>query len=275
VSRVRLACFSSCLAASLAAAQTPAPSTSGVRSDHSADELQAALRAFEAFDSASARRQLTSLLQHGPSARIAATAHVYLGLIALNDLDQAGAEREFQAALRADVLVELPHNQSPKAELLFSRARQEMLTQTPAPNEPSAAAVAPSPASPPEAGPAAVPAVKEPWTEPAASAPPRTPSRAPAYVVAAAALASLGVGIIYGALQQSALSAGKAAPKGADAQADASTWSTDGTVADVCFGVAALAAGTSVWLFIAESPSSDGRTTASSAQTAVGFGGRF
>lgn len=107
------------------------------------DELREALRAIDAFDFVRGKALLLDLVARSPPEKVAGTAHLHLGILALNDLDSALATREFTAALRADVLCELPANQSPKAQLLFARVRRELLSQ-PTSSPPAEAAAAPT-----------------------------------------------------------------------------------------------------------------------------------
>ncbi len=160
--------------------------------------LQAAVRLFEGFKDDQAAAALRTLLARSPPASVAAKAHVYLGLIALNAGDADSAKSEFAAALRADVLVDLPPGQSPKARLAFGQVRSALVAQ----GEASA-----TPTKPPEAADstALIPAFD---TAPAAATAPAagveqaapSGSHVAAYVLGAATLVLAGVAI-YGGVE--------------------------------------------------------------------------
>jgi hypothetical protein len=189
-------------------------------------ELARAVQLFESFKDQTAAMLLRDVLLRAPAASIAAKAHVYLGLIALNATDAEEAEAEFRKAIAAYVLVELPPNPSPKAQVLFTEARRELAAAAPLPE-----VARPSPASPP-------PVVVERPSAPA----PASPSPLPAYVVGGGGIAALAVGGVFGYLQQSAASEVQRDAALSAALADGQPYARDGITADVlyCAGGAAL-----------------------------------
>lgn len=89
--------------------------------------LRDAVQLFESFKDERAAAALRALLSQSPPASIAATAHIYLALIALNAGDAEAAKGEFAKAVRTDVLVELPPDQSPKARFAFGQVRSDLV----------------------------------------------------------------------------------------------------------------------------------------------------
>ncbi|MHB8417260.1 MAG: tetratricopeptide repeat protein [Myxococcales bacterium] len=89
-------------------------------------ELATAIQLFESFDDERAAAALHRLVERHPPSALAARAHVYLALIALNDVRPDAAHEEFKRALRTDPLIELPLGSSPKARLAFSEAQHDL-----------------------------------------------------------------------------------------------------------------------------------------------------
>jgi len=207
--------------------------------------MQQALRFHESFDDGRAVALLHELLHHGPPVDIAAKAHLYLGIIALDALRVADAREEFEQAIGIDPTLEPPLTSSPKVGALYRDVRRklatgpEMRSRAAEPAPPSALPPALSPMPPPE------------LTEP----PPEPPSHLPAYVVGGVGLACLATGIVLGVVSNSEASQATSPGPGeyaTVAEAAAQTASSERVAADVLFGVALVAGVTSVVLFFTE-----------------------
>src|SRR5450631_1727230 len=85
-----------------------------------------AIQLFDNFDDAGAAAAFREILAANPPTRIAAKAHLYLGLLAFNGHDPDLAQQEFQKAVHADSSVELPEG-SPKARIALEEARSAVL----------------------------------------------------------------------------------------------------------------------------------------------------
>ncbi|MHB8417236.1 MAG: tetratricopeptide repeat protein [Myxococcales bacterium] len=88
--------------------------------------LARAVAYFNDFDDARAQAELRRLLQHPQPRAVAAKAHLYLGLIAMNRFDTDAALAEFKQALMIDPGIDLVIEASPKARLAFQEARHEL-----------------------------------------------------------------------------------------------------------------------------------------------------
>jgi hypothetical protein len=145
---------------------------------------------YQIHDADGAESELRALLTHKLSARVAATAHVYLGMLALEARsDTEGARAEMLRALKLDPNVSMPLSASPEVQQLFARVHDEHPgTGTPhGPNSPL----------PPEAMTEPAPAAAVAQTKPA-------PSHGPwPWVLGAAALVAVGVSV-WGFLQVAA-----------------------------------------------------------------------
>jgi hypothetical protein len=110
--------------------------------------LDDAVHLFESFEDSRAAAELTSLLRHSLPGEIAAKAHLYLGLIALNASKPDEVKAEFRHALEANPGIELPRDASPKARLAFGEVRHALMAEFEAggarANEPFTAAPAAS-----------------------------------------------------------------------------------------------------------------------------------
>lgn len=200
--------------------------------------LDDAVHLFQSFEDAKAAVALRELLRRSPPQAIAAKAHIYLGMIALNASDEPGAKAEFEKAVATSVLVDMPPGQSPKAQILFAEARRSV-------------AAAPLPAPSQGAPPAAE------GTPPAALTVAETPapSHVPAYVVGGIGIAALAAGGIFGYLQQQAQSSAVNDPGAAAARNAGQPYAQDGITADVLFGVGGVALVTAIVLFFTEGSS--------------------
>ncbi len=92
--------------------------------------LQRAIALFQSFEDEKAARLLREVLARSPSGALAAKAHTYLGLIALNAIDPDLARLEFRLAIQANPAAELPLDASPKAHLAFDQARNALARRT-------------------------------------------------------------------------------------------------------------------------------------------------
>lgn len=88
--------------------------------------LAHAIGLYQDFQDARAVRAFRAILAGTPTRAVAAKAHLYLGLIAVNQLDAERAIREFKQALVNDPTVEVGPGTSPKARLTFEEARHEL-----------------------------------------------------------------------------------------------------------------------------------------------------
>jgi hypothetical protein len=96
--------------------------------------LSHAIALYESFEDVKATRVFRAILEGQPSRAVAAQAHLYLGLIAVNQLDVERAIREFKLGLTDDPTLDVGRGTSPKARLTFQEARRELerqLSQTP------------------------------------------------------------------------------------------------------------------------------------------------
>ncbi|HUB09254.1 MAG TPA: hypothetical protein VMB50_19780 [Myxococcales bacterium] len=117
--------------------------------------LARAVAYFNDFDDAHARTELEALLRHPQPRLVAAKAHLYLGLIAMNHVDVDTSLQEFRRALEIDPALEMVLEASPKARLTFEEARREVTSVlesgafgAPASGSVPAAAVEAAPAPP-------------------------------------------------------------------------------------------------------------------------------
>lgn len=204
--------------APLAALAAPSPS------------LTEAIEQFKHLEDQRAAKLLTEFLTEQRSTAEAGLAHVYLGLIRLNALDDEGCQREFKTALALDATLELPPKVSPKAKPIFAQLKKEVAPAA----SPALAVVAPPmvmlEGSPPSAG----------------------SSHIPAYATGIGAVVVAGVGIVLGVLSNSDYSAALATSDLGNSNSLASRSGTEGLGADVCFAVAGVAAVTAVVLYFVE-----------------------
>ncbi len=207
--------------------------------------MQQALRFHDKFDDDRAVALLRELLHHGPPVDIAAKAHMYLGIIALDALRVAEAREEFEQAIGIDPTLEPPVlASSPKVSALYRDVRRKLAASGPETRS-TAVEAAPRPALSP------MPPLE--LTEP----PPESPSHLPAYVVGSVGLACLATGIVLGVVSNSEASLATSPSPGeyaTAAEAAAQTASSERVAADVLFGVALVAGVTSVVLFFTEKP---------------------
>ena len=162
--------------------------------------LGQAILLFENFEDAKAEAIFRALLRHAPSRAVAGKAHLYLGLIAMNELDSDRAMEEFKAALLVEPALDFVRGGSPKARLAFEEARHALEGQlrSSEPETPPRPALAAPPATvAPEA------AVSPPVQTQAAVAVPRS-SHALAIALGAVGLVAAGVGI-YGGIRRARL----------------------------------------------------------------------
>jgi cell division septation protein DedD len=173
--------------------------------------LARAIRLYESFEDVESARAFRAILASSPTRAVAAQAHLYLGLIAVNHLDAERAIREFKQGLVNDPTLDVGPDVSPKARLTFDEARHELERQLSLPTRGTDAVVAaPAPTTPtvtPTVTPAAPPpgpssrtisaATVEPASEPSeqAASPPTSRWHSPAL-----ALVLGGVGLVAGAL---------------------------------------------------------------------------
>ncbi len=201
--------------------------------------LQDAIRRFESFDDKGAAAELRALLRRSPPAAVAAKAHIYLGLIALNATDLENAKAEFEKAVRTDVLLDLPPGLSPKAQILFAEARRGLASGT---------------FGAPPGGLKVSPQAQQ--TEPGAFASTTSeqasPSRLPAYLVGGSGVLVLAAGGLFAFLQQQVKSSVISDTTGADALRDGQPYAQDGIAADVLFGVGGAALVTAIILYATE-----------------------
>ncbi|HUB06165.1 MAG TPA: hypothetical protein VMB50_04150 [Myxococcales bacterium] len=113
--------------------------------------LGRAVAYFNDFDDAHCQAELTALLRHPQPRLVAAKAHLYLALIAMNRADPDGALAEFKKALLIDPAIDVGLEASPKARLAFQEARHELEGQLAG----SDVGVARNPPGPTEGAPAA------------------------------------------------------------------------------------------------------------------------
>jgi len=220
-------------------------------------EFARAVGLFESFQDAQATALLRDVLYRAPGSPVAAKAHVYLGLIALNATDAERAKTEFQKAIATDVLVDLPPAQSPKAQVLFAQARRDLAAAPIA--APGAPPMPPQSAAPPAAAPAVL-AVAPPAVS---SRPEAGPSHAAAWATGGAGLGALAVGGLFGYLQLSAANAEKSDGDLTSALHDGQPYAQDGIVADVLYATGGAAIVAAIVLYFVERPSARSRKDAS------------
>ncbi len=236
--------------------------------------FEGAVKLFQSFQDDQAATAFRALLGRSPPASIAAKAHLYLGLIALNAFDSTTAKAEFVKAVATEVLVDLPPGQSPKAQILFAEARRDVAS---GPSVPSA--FSPTPFGAPPAAPAGALT-----TEPAASH--GNGATVAAWVTGGVALAALGTGVAFGVIQNSAKgqlpNAGNSNPVTDAGQATSlgQSIATDGLIADVLYGVGGALGVASLILFLVPSGSSGEASSTASLSVSVGpaavqVGGRW
>lgn len=90
-------------------------------------QLQAAIAATNDLDDERARALFNELLAANPPDRIAAQAHLYLGVIDYNALDKVHGDGELSRALELDPTLETPPKTSPKIALAFEEARRKLV----------------------------------------------------------------------------------------------------------------------------------------------------
>jgi hypothetical protein len=218
--------------------------------------LDRAVRLLQDFEDEKAAEVLRALLTRSPPAMVAAKAHVYLGIIALDATTAEGAKAEFEKAVRTDVLVDLPLGQSPKVQILFAEARRAVAAGPVASTSMAAPPVGPLPA-------AQVTATAE------------SPSHLPAYVVGGIGVAALAVGGIFGFLQQQAASNARSDGILAAALNDGQPYAQDGIAADVLFGVGGVALVTAIILFVTEGSSQTPAVAATAGPKGFALSGAF
>ena len=106
---------------------------------------------YEIHDAAGAARELRALLALRPPAQVAAIAHVYLGMVALEaHTDPAAARAELILALKLDPTVTIPQSAAPEDQQLFDQVRVDLRTAAEGKPVPQAEAALgePSPAAP-------------------------------------------------------------------------------------------------------------------------------
>ena len=106
----------------LSSAQTTAK---GGSADVSAADLAEGLQKYRQLDYDDAVKILHRVVGRQPPKAVAAKAHVYLGVIALNLSSVDQAKEEFRLALVADATAELPYEASPKARTVFAEAQRD------------------------------------------------------------------------------------------------------------------------------------------------------
>jgi hypothetical protein len=88
--------------------------------------LDDAVQFFESFEDERAAMKFRALLARAPPGEIAAKVHLYLGIIAFDDMKPDVARTEFRRALEANPAVELPPKTSPKTRLAFGGVRHAL-----------------------------------------------------------------------------------------------------------------------------------------------------
>ncbi len=202
-------------------------------------DIRAGIEAFRNFDDTAASGIFHGLLRSRPQPADASRAHMYLGLIAMNEAKPWEAKDEFLQALRIDATLELPLDSSPKARVVFGQAQQQISKESlqPAPTAPlRTESQAPQPVLVESA--------------------PSGSSRAPAWVLGGVAVAALATGTIFGVLASNTLSSATQALDVGTSQSLAHQSGTDAWVADVSWAAGGVLAVVSGILFFAEGPSS-------------------
>ncbi len=171
-----------------------------------------------------AQAKLSELVTLSPPKPLRARAHLYLGLIAFENLRAAAADEEFQLAMADDSAIELPLGTSPKARIAFAKSRAVLARKLEATSAPLDATL----------------------TDPFAEAPAPRPRRSHALSwtlgalgLAAAAVAAVGAGELvgYGSFVGSANASpgGVTAAQAGSARSAARAWQI---VSPVCAGLA-------------------------------------
>ncbi|MHB8420770.1 MAG: hypothetical protein ACYDCL_22070 [Myxococcales bacterium] len=120
-----------------------------------APALDHALARYRDLDESAAERELRALLAGNPGPHVAALAHLYLGLIAMElEYDSPLAETEFRRAVALEPTIDLPLSAAPKERMIFFRAQKDEIEsettgRTPTPVQaaaPAAALTEPAPA---------------------------------------------------------------------------------------------------------------------------------
>ena len=113
--------------------------------------LNDALQFFESFDDERAAMKFRAVLALSPPGEIAAKAHLYLGLIAFDDIKPDLAKVEFRKALEANPGIDVPAKTSPKSRLAFAAVRHSLEVEweggLSAPKRQRAASAPPAPAA--------------------------------------------------------------------------------------------------------------------------------
>ena len=205
--------------------------------------LQQAIPLFDNFADAAAEDAFRAILAAKPRRETAARAHLYLGLVAVNQLKIDQALDEFRAALLSDATLDLIRGASPKARLAFAEARRDLEGQLA------------TPVPPPEApAPASTPPVDVPWTE--AQEPPPSHSHALGITLLAIGAACAGTAI-YGGVDlleyQSQVSTANQSPRTvtfdpavASSRGQANFWAA-AWIPFAVVGAAGVAAGIFIW----------------------------
>ncbi len=110
-------------------------------------QLDDAVQFFESFEDERAAMKFRALLARSPPGEIAAKAHMYLGIIAFDDMKPDVAKMEFRRALEANPAIDLPAKTSPKTRLAFGGVRHALEVEMegglrPQPPRPAAAPAA-------------------------------------------------------------------------------------------------------------------------------------
>ncbi len=222
----------------LALALLVAPSAARAASN-GPEALGAAIELYRNLDDSGAAQALHSLLRHAPVAAVAAKAHLYLALIALNAAQGDDAKAELREALSIDPTVLPPTDCSPKVWELFAQLQREQATSQAAARPREAAPITASPAPPLVA----------------ATAPERPArSHAVSYALFGIAGAALVGGVGFGLASRSAADRIPATPDLATSLRLASQAGTDGAIADVGFGLAAASAVAATIVYLVQGP---------------------
>ncbi len=144
--------------------------------------LNKAISLFNNLDDAAAAKQLHALLlKPNVADNVAAQAHLYLGLIALNAIHAKEAREQFKQALTLDATLDLPRRASPKARLAFAQARHELQVEMAKPVQPSSRSTpSPGPSPSPEPQPNLELSPSESFNPESAPAAPAAPTEQPA-----------------------------------------------------------------------------------------------
>ncbi|MHB8416442.1 MAG: hypothetical protein ACYDCL_00090 [Myxococcales bacterium] len=244
--------------------------------------LAHALSRYRAFDAGGAERELRSLLSSSPRRHVAAMAHIYLGMIAMEfHYDSALAEEEFRKAVALEPTVDLPYAAAPKERMVFLRAQAEEVESVQAPRPPPAPAadiglLPLEPEPPPRTQPAPAPAAPE-----AVAQAPRPASHAASYALFGAGAAALAAGAVFGVLDGQAESAGQTPVRSGYTAAELSALqrqaATDAIVADVGYAAGGLTCAVGLVLLFVPSSSHVPSVTAAPVPggAVASLGGRF